>query len=85
MADHSSRLEPGDETVVQAIIAVAPETETDIRTLDRGADVFERLGLDSIDHLGVITELETRTGIEIPAREYGQLRSIAALAERVSS
>ena len=72
------------EIVVEAIIAVAPETEDEVRSIDRTADVFEVLALDSMDHLGVMTEIAARTKIEIPEREYGQLRSIVSLAERIA-
>jgi len=69
--------------VIAAITAVAPEVEDELPTLDLAADVFEYLGLDSMDHLNVMTEIAQQTGVEIPEREYGQLRSIQALAKRL--
>lgn len=71
------------ETVIAAIVFVAPEAEADLRSHDHSSDVFESLGLDSMDHLAVVTEIAARTGIEISEREYGHLRSINALAEHV--
>ncbi len=75
---------PYIEIVIEAIIAVAPEAEDEVRSVDRTADVFELLALDSMDHLGVMTEIAEQTKIEIPEREYGQLRSITSLAERIA-
>ena len=69
--------------VIAAITAVAPEVEDELPSLDPATDVFEHLGLDSMDHLNVMTEIAQQTGVEIPEREYGQLRSIAALAKRI--
>ena len=36
-----------------------------------------------MDHLNVMTEIAQQTGVEIPEREYGRLRSIEALAKRL--
>lgn len=72
------------QTVIESILVVAPETDAEIVSLDTSVDVFEALGLDSIDHLGVMTQLADRTGVEIPEREYGSLRSIDALASRIT-
>lgn len=69
--------------VIAAITAVAPEVEDELPSLDQATDVFEFLGLDSMDHLNVMTEIAQTTGVEIPEREYGQLRSIEALAKRI--
>lgn len=69
--------------VIAAITAVAPEVEDELPTLDPATDVFEYLGLDSMDHLNVMTEIAQQTGVEIPEREYGRLRSIEALAKRL--
>lgn len=74
----------GVATVLAVIVSVAPEVEGELGALDRNADVFESLGLDSMDHLDVMTGIAERTGIEIPEREYGQLRSVSALAERIT-
>ena len=73
------------EVVLAAIAAVAPEAEDELADLDHEIDFFEELGLDSMDHLNVMTEIANRTGIEIPEREYGQLRSVASLAARLKT
>lgn len=68
-------------TIVKAaIVAVAPETEAELSTVDTTTDVFEYLELDSMDHLAVMTEIADRTGRQISEREYPLLRSLDALA-----
>ncbi len=69
--------------VIAAVSAVAPEVEDELASLDPKVDIFEFLGLDSMDHLNVMTEIAERTGVEIPEREYGQLRSVETLAQRI--
>ena len=69
--------------VIASISAVAPEVEDELGSLDPAVDIFEFLGLDSMDHLNVMTEIAERTGIEIPEREYGQLRTVETLAKRI--
>lgn len=73
------------EIVMAAMASVAPEVEDELATVDPTIDVFEYLGLDSMDHLNVMTEIAERTGIEIPERDYGRLRSLDSLAERIVS
>ena len=73
------------EVVLASIAAVAPEAEDELPDLDPSTDLFEELGLDSMDHLNVMTEIAKRTGVEIPEREYGQLRSVSALAARITA
>ncbi|MGF1595743.1 MAG: acyl carrier protein [Acidimicrobiales bacterium] len=70
--------------VVGAITTVAPEVSAEIDALDPTVDLWDALGLDSMDHLNVMTELAERTGVEIPERDYGRLRSVAALAEHLA-
>jgi acyl carrier protein len=73
------------EIVMAAVASVAPEVEDELASIDHTADLFEFLGLDSMDHLNVMTEIAERTGIEIPERDYGRLRSLDALADRIVS
>lgn len=73
------------EIVMAAMASVAPEVEDELASVDPTIDVFEYLGLDSMDHLNVMTEIAERTGIEIPERDYGRLRSLDSLAERIVS
>lgn len=66
--------------VIDAISSVAPDVTGELATVDPAVDLWEELELDSMDHLNVMTELWERTGIEIPERDYGRLRSLDAIA-----
>ncbi len=73
-------------TIVRnAIEAVAPDVAGELGDIDPSHDVFDALELDSMDHLNVMTEIETRTGVVIPERDYGRMRSISALADRIAA
>jgi acyl carrier protein len=73
------------QVIKDAIAEVAPEVVEELETIDPDADVFELLGLDSMDHLNVMVELCEKTGVDVPEREYGRLRGLRALAEYVAS
>lgn len=61
-------------TVVGAIRAVAPEA--DVEHLAPDAELQDELDLDSMDFLNVVTELTERLGVDIPERDYDQLRTL---------
>ncbi len=67
--------------ITEAIRHVAPELADELPTVDPALDVWEYFELDSMDHMNVMVELFERTGVEVPEREYGQLRSLSSLAE----
>jgi acyl carrier protein len=67
--------------VVESIAKVAPDVAEEIPTVDPSIDLWDALGLDSMDHLNVMTELWERTGTEIAERDYGRLRSVDAIVE----
>lgn len=68
-----------------AVAAVAPEVGPELEALDPAIDLWDELGLDSMDHLNVMTELAERTGIEIAERDYPRLRSVAAIAAHLAT
>lgn len=69
----------------EAISSVAPELEKELATVDPTIDVWEFLELDSMDHMNVMVELFERTGVDVPDREYGRLRSLRTLADYLAS
>lgn len=73
------------EIVCAAIVDVAPDVEEEIQDLDADGDLFDVLGLDSMDHLTVMEALSERTGVDIPEREYGELRSLDALGRYLAA
>ena len=69
----------------RAIVDVAPEVEDELDGLDPSRDVFDVLGLDSMDHLTVMETLSMETGVDIPERQYGSLRSIESIGEYIAA
>ncbi len=69
--------------VKEAIGDVAPDVADELESIDGTADLWELLELDSMDHQNVMVGLFERTGVDIPEREYGRLRSLAALADHL--
>jgi acyl carrier protein len=70
------------KTVILEILAdVAPDA--DPSTLAPGADLRDGLDLDSVDFLGVLVAVGERLGVEVPERDYAEVRSLDALVAYV--
>jgi len=54
--------------ILDAIGSVAPDIDT--ATLGPDEDLFDELGLDSMDLLNIVTAVHGRTGLEVPERDY---------------
>lgn len=82
-----TNLSSADAMVVTkaAISTVAPDVEDELDSIDAGIDLWEELELDSMDHLNVMVELKERTGVDVPEREYGRLRSLHAIADYLAA
>lgn len=59
-----------------AITRIAPDS--DPASVGADEDLREALDLDSMDFLNVVTALHERLGVDIPERDYGKLRTVAA-------
>ena len=53
----------------------------DPHELDPAADVFESLGVDSMQVLSLLTELEQEFSVEIPDYELREVRTFEQLAD----
>jgi len=53
---------------------IAPEANP--ATLAGGADLREKLDLDSMDFMNLVVALHERTGVDIPEADYGELRTL---------
>lgn len=62
------------EALVAALAEVAPEA--DPAEIDPQLDLGEQLEIDSIDFLNLIVAVNQRTGVEVPERDYPQLRTV---------
>ena len=60
--------------VLDALSEIAPEV--DPGGIDPDGSLAEQLEIDSIDMLNLVVAVHERTGIEVPERDYGKLRSV---------
>lgn len=83
MTESTSQRSAVVATILDAIERVAPDV--DAHAIPPDVDIRIGADLDSMDFLAVVTAISERTGIEIPERAYGRLRSIDELAAFVHS
>jgi len=69
------------QQILESIASVAPEAELD--ALDDAADLRDELDLDSMDFLNVLIAIKAATGVEVPERDYPQVRTLAGLLDYV--
>ena len=62
------------DLVLEVLSGIAPEA--DPSTIDPASDLRDELDLDSMDELNMITRVSERLGIDVPERDYAQLRSL---------
>ncbi|MDH4147523.1 MAG: phosphopantetheine-binding protein [Acidimicrobiia bacterium] len=72
-----------DRAISAALADIAPEIDFD--TLDRAADLQSEADLDSMDFLNLLAALAEALGIEVPERDYPQVRSIDGLVTYLSA
>lgn len=74
-------------SVLAALKTIAPEM--DAATLGGGEDLREALDIDSMDFLRFVTDLHARLHVDVPERDYPQIRTldacVAYLTSRLSS
>jgi acyl carrier protein len=68
--------------IVEVLSDIAPEV--DAETLDPAEDLREELDLDSMDELNMITKLSEVLGIDIPERDYPQMRTLTGAVAYLS-
>jgi acyl carrier protein len=69
-------------TMIRAkVLAILGELapETDPGTLDPERPLRDQLDLDSFDYLQLMVRLHEELGVEIPERDYADLRTLAEL------
>ena len=71
------------QQILQCIGSVAPEA--DLAGLADDVDLRDELDLDSMDFLNVLIAVQRTTGVEVPERDYPQVRSLAGLSAYVDS
>jgi len=60
--------------VISVVCQVAPDV--DPTAIDPDAALAEQLDIDSMDFLNIVVEINARTGIEIPERDYPKLSTL---------
>jgi acyl carrier protein len=69
-------------TTLQRLISIAAKRfKRDASALAAEGDVFESLGIDSMQVLSLLSELEAEFGVEVPDYELREVRTFAQLAE----
>lgn len=64
------------EAVVTHHVTASIAPETDFAALSGSEDLRAALDLDSMDFLNFVIALHERTGVDIPERDYGKLRTL---------
>jgi acyl carrier protein len=69
-------------TTLERLISIAAtKFKKDAATLAADGDVFDSLGIDSMQVLSLLSELESQFGVEVPDYELREVRTFAQLAE----
>jgi acyl carrier protein len=72
-------------TLERVINAVAERASRDASEITPNTDVREDLGMDSLDAVELIMELEDEFGISIPSEKSGELKTVGEIAALVTS
>jgi acyl carrier protein len=72
------------QTIVAAIVGIAPDVVVDIAEVGDDVDLFEEFGLDSMDRLNIMTAISESTGVAIPDDRYPELTTMRALSGLLS-
>ena len=69
-------------STLDTLLTLAAKTfGKDAATLSAGDDFFEALGIDSLQAMDLLTELEDTFSVEIPDYELADVRTFEGLAE----
>jgi len=68
-------------TLDRLLLLAAQSFGKDAATLSGSDDFFEALGIDSMQAMELLTELEETFAVEIPDYELGDVRTFTGLAE----
>ncbi len=77
---------PSQEETLKQILKLASERfEISVSQLNSDDDFFEKLGINSLQALDLLTQLENHFSIELPDYELQGVTDFQTLAERVNS
>jgi acyl carrier protein len=71
------------ETIVQALLSVAPELTA--ASLEADVPLRDQVDLDSMDFLRFVMELHRRLGVEIPETDYRKLATLSGATDYLAT
>jgi len=74
-----------DATTAALLDLAAAHFGVDRRTLAPSDDFFEKLGIDSLQALDLLTRIENRFGVELPDYELAGVTDFRTLAQRIQA
>lgn len=77
MNDTATQPQAIRQTVIDSILAIAPEA--DFTQLNDQRSLRRQLDIDSFDFLNLLIDLHARLGVEIPEADYGKVDSLDSL------
>jgi len=72
-----------EQTVRELLDLAATHFKVDRKGLSPGDDIFQKLGIDSLQALDLLTRLERHFGVELPDYELQGVSDFRTLAERI--
>lgn len=72
-----------EQTEQELLDLAAEHFKVDRQTLRPADDIFEKLGIDSMQALDLLTRLERHFGVELPDYELQGVSDFRTLAERI--
>jgi acyl carrier protein len=72
-----------EETTAELLDLAATHFQVERETLQPGDDMFESLGIDSMQALELLTKLENHFGVELPDYELQGVSDFETLAARI--
>ncbi len=73
------------DTTQRLIQLAANKFKVDVSALSEEQDFFEALGIDSVQALELLSELEIAFDVEVPDYELTDVKTFSALAEVIES
>ena len=74
-----------DQTLTQLLQLASEQFQIPLDQLNADDDFFEKLGINSLQALDLLTQLENHFSIELPDYELQGVTDFRTLAERVQS
>jgi acyl carrier protein len=74
-----------EQTIAEVLHLAAQQFKVPCESLSPNDDFFEKLGIDSLQALSLLTRLEQHFNVELPDYELQGVSDFKTLAERIQS